>query len=189
MQIDPIIPGWWDGFQMIYRHGQAIYEIRVENREHRERGVALVELDGQRLKDGVIRLNREWSSIGRGPHGKSIMKTFTYYYRILTISMRITGSHFGPARRDDAPGKKHLGRGLPGLDPALQRRNWPSWNRPGYSRWRYSNSVFASSPDCLRASRAVAAKPPRKHLASFANHAPSSSRSAVFPPAGTSAPS
>ncbi|MFH1572420.1 MAG: hypothetical protein ABIG68_00460 [Acidobacteriota bacterium] len=59
MQLDPIIPGWWDGFHMSYRHGEAIYEIQVENTEHRERGVAFVELDGQRVKDGVITLNRE----------------------------------------------------------------------------------------------------------------------------------
>ncbi|MDF1501161.1 MAG: glucoamylase family protein [Anaerolineales bacterium] len=59
MQIDPIIPGWWDGFQLSYRHGEAIYEIQVENTEHRQRGVAIVELDGQRVEDGMIMLDRE----------------------------------------------------------------------------------------------------------------------------------
>ena len=47
------------GFHMSCRYGEAIYEIQVENTEHRERGVAFVELDGQRVKDGVITLNRE----------------------------------------------------------------------------------------------------------------------------------
>ena len=59
MRLDPVIPGWWDGFQMSYRHGEAIYEIQVENPEHCERGVTWVELDGQRVKDGVIALDRD----------------------------------------------------------------------------------------------------------------------------------
>jgi len=59
LQFAPVIPGWWDGFQMSYRHGEALYEIRVENPEHCERGVAWVEMDGQRIKDGVIRLARD----------------------------------------------------------------------------------------------------------------------------------
>jgi cyclic beta-1,2-glucan synthetase len=59
MQLHPTIPGWWDGFQMSYRHGEAVYEIQVENPEHRQQGVALVELDGQRVKDGVILLSRD----------------------------------------------------------------------------------------------------------------------------------
>ncbi|MFH0799880.1 MAG: glucoamylase family protein [Pseudomonadota bacterium] len=59
MQLDPVIPGWWDGFQMRYRHGEAIYEIQVENPEHCEKGVAFVELDGQRIKNGVIPLGRD----------------------------------------------------------------------------------------------------------------------------------
>jgi cyclic beta-1,2-glucan glucanotransferase len=58
LQINPVIPGSWEGFTMRYRHGEAIYEIRVVNPEGYERGVAWVELDGQRLKDGVIPLER-----------------------------------------------------------------------------------------------------------------------------------
>jgi len=59
MQIDPVIPGWWDGFQMSYRHGEALYEIQVENPQHCQHGVARVELDGQPIKDGVIPLVRD----------------------------------------------------------------------------------------------------------------------------------
>jgi cyclic beta-1,2-glucan synthetase len=58
LRLDPTIPGAWDGFQMDYRSGEAVYEIRVENPEHREHGVAFVELDGRRLADGVIPLER-----------------------------------------------------------------------------------------------------------------------------------
>ena len=59
LQLAPVIPGWWDGFQMSYRHGEAIYEIQVENPEHCERGVSWVEMDGQRVNDGVIPLDRD----------------------------------------------------------------------------------------------------------------------------------
>ncbi|MDO9508339.1 MAG: glucoamylase family protein [Thermovirgaceae bacterium] len=59
MQIAPVIPGWWDGFQMSYRHGEALYEIQVENPEHCEHGVAWVEVDGQRMEDGLVRLGRD----------------------------------------------------------------------------------------------------------------------------------
>jgi cyclic beta-1,2-glucan synthetase len=59
MWLYPIIPGWWEGFRMSYRHGEAVYEIQVENPEHCERGVSWVELDGQRVKGGVIHLGRD----------------------------------------------------------------------------------------------------------------------------------
>jgi cyclic beta-1,2-glucan synthetase len=58
MRIDPVIPGWWDGFRLRYRHGEAIYEIQVENSEGCERGVSWVEMDGRRLRDGLIPLDR-----------------------------------------------------------------------------------------------------------------------------------
>ena len=59
MRINPVIPGWWDGFEMSYRHGEARYEIRVENPEHCEQGVSWVEVDGRRLQEGVIPLGRD----------------------------------------------------------------------------------------------------------------------------------
>lgn len=59
MQFNPVIPGGWDGFQMSYRHGEAIYEIQVENPQHCRHGVVRVEMDGQPIKDGVILLVRD----------------------------------------------------------------------------------------------------------------------------------
>ncbi|MGD0458927.1 MAG: glucoamylase family protein [Terriglobia bacterium] len=58
MQLNPVIPGWWGGFRLRYRHGEAIYEIQVENPEGCERGVSWVEMDGQRMRDRVIPLDR-----------------------------------------------------------------------------------------------------------------------------------
>jgi cyclic beta-1,2-glucan synthetase len=58
MRLDPVIPGWWEGFSLRYRHGEAIYEIQVENPHKLERGVSWVEMDGRRLSDGVIPLER-----------------------------------------------------------------------------------------------------------------------------------
>jgi cyclic beta-1,2-glucan synthetase len=59
MRIDPTIPKAWDGFQIRYRHGDAVYEIQVENPDHCEHGVVRMELDGRELADGVIPLDRD----------------------------------------------------------------------------------------------------------------------------------
>jgi cyclic beta-1,2-glucan synthetase len=59
MRIAPVIPGWWDGFRMSYRHGESVYEIEVENPEHCERDVSSVEMDGKCVNDGVIPLGRD----------------------------------------------------------------------------------------------------------------------------------
>jgi len=59
LQLDPVIPEWWDGFKLTYQHGDAVYEIQVENPDHCERGVVLVELNGQRIKNNVIELSRD----------------------------------------------------------------------------------------------------------------------------------
>jgi cyclic beta-1,2-glucan synthetase len=59
LRLDPVIPAWWEGFRLTYRHGEAVYEIRVENPDGQERGVASVEVDGEPLADGVIALEKE----------------------------------------------------------------------------------------------------------------------------------
>ena len=58
MTVNPVIPGSWQGFSLIYRHGETIYAIQVENPQGFERGVAWVEMDGQRVTGGVIELER-----------------------------------------------------------------------------------------------------------------------------------
>jgi cyclic beta-1,2-glucan synthetase len=58
LRLDPVIPGWWQGFRIRYRHGEAMYEIQVENPAGCQRGVSWVEMDGRRLPDGVIPLER-----------------------------------------------------------------------------------------------------------------------------------
>jgi cyclic beta-1,2-glucan glucanotransferase len=57
--VDPVIPGWWNGFQVKYRHGEALFVIQVENPEGCERGVSWIEMDGRRLADWVIPLSCE----------------------------------------------------------------------------------------------------------------------------------
>jgi cyclic beta-1,2-glucan synthetase len=56
MRIDPVIPATWPGFSLQYRHDETIYAIEVENPDGFEHGVAWVEMDGQRLGQGVILL-------------------------------------------------------------------------------------------------------------------------------------
>ena len=58
MRVNPVIPAAWQGFSLRYRHGETIYAIQVENPHGFERGVAWVEMDGQRVTDGVIPLER-----------------------------------------------------------------------------------------------------------------------------------
>ena len=57
--MDPVVPGWWTGFHVQYRHGKALYSIQVENPEKCERGVSWIEMDGRRLEGPVIRLTRD----------------------------------------------------------------------------------------------------------------------------------
>ena len=42
----------WRGYSLSYRHQNTRYEITVENPDAVARGIALVELDGQRQSDG-----------------------------------------------------------------------------------------------------------------------------------------
>ena len=44
--LDPCVPRAWRGFQIVFRHRTARYEIAVENPRGVSRGVTLVELDG-----------------------------------------------------------------------------------------------------------------------------------------------
>ncbi|MDD2542600.1 MAG: glycosyl transferase, partial [Desulfuromonadaceae bacterium] len=59
MRVNPVIPATWSGFSLRYRHGETIYEIQVENPQGSQRGVAWVEMDGQRVPGGVIMLERD----------------------------------------------------------------------------------------------------------------------------------
>ena len=58
MRIDPVIPATWPGFSLRYRHGETIYSIAVENPDGFEHGIAWVEMDGKRVKDGIIILEQ-----------------------------------------------------------------------------------------------------------------------------------
>ena len=55
--IDPVIPDWWDGFKVTLRHGEAIYNIEVQNPDQIQQGVAWLDLDGKRLEEKYIKLD------------------------------------------------------------------------------------------------------------------------------------
>ena len=63
LELAPVIPRDWEGFKIRYRHGEAMYEIQVENPEAVGSGVAWTELDGRRLESREIPLER-----GTGVH-------------------------------------------------------------------------------------------------------------------------
>ena len=46
LTVDPCIPAAWDGFGLTRRWRGAVYDIRVENPEHVEKGVRSIEVDG-----------------------------------------------------------------------------------------------------------------------------------------------
>jgi cyclic beta-1,2-glucan synthetase len=56
---DPCIPAAWPSFEVTLRHGAARYEIRVENPEGFERGIAQASLDGASVGGGPLRLDLE----------------------------------------------------------------------------------------------------------------------------------
>ena len=45
LHLDPCIPRAWPGFEIVLRHGSARYEIRVENPDGAERGIAFAAVD------------------------------------------------------------------------------------------------------------------------------------------------
>ena len=54
--LDPCIPRHWPGFEIVYRHGTARYEIVVENPHGVSRGIATAELDGLSLSERPLRV-------------------------------------------------------------------------------------------------------------------------------------
>ncbi len=56
LRLEPCIPSSWPGFELKYRYGSATYRILVDNSAGHGRGIRSVEIDGQRLPDGIVPL-------------------------------------------------------------------------------------------------------------------------------------
>ena len=56
LQIDPVIPPAWDGFEIRYRFGKSVYLIQVQNPDHVARSVRLTIVDGLPQKNSSIAL-------------------------------------------------------------------------------------------------------------------------------------
>jgi cyclic beta-1,2-glucan synthetase len=56
LHLDPCIPGVWPGFEVVLRHGSARYEIRAENPDHVQRGVAFASIDQTIITERPLRL-------------------------------------------------------------------------------------------------------------------------------------
>jgi cyclic beta-1,2-glucan synthetase len=56
LRVDPCIPRHWPGYELIYRYGEAVYRIAVENPDGVNRGVKQVVLDGEVLPGDEIPL-------------------------------------------------------------------------------------------------------------------------------------
>jgi cellobiose phosphorylase len=59
LAITPCIPSTWDRFEIEYKYGSATYHIVVDNAERVCQGVLRLEVDGQRVADGYIRLESD----------------------------------------------------------------------------------------------------------------------------------
>ena len=58
LRINPAIPGHWKEFSLRYRHGEAVYEIQIDNPAGCVRGVEQIQMDGQQIANGIIMLER-----------------------------------------------------------------------------------------------------------------------------------
>jgi len=47
--VDPCIPSSWSEYEIDWTFGRSLYRIRVENPEHRQRGVGAATLDGHHV--------------------------------------------------------------------------------------------------------------------------------------------
>jgi cyclic beta-1,2-glucan synthetase len=54
--LDPCIPKAWPGFEIVFKHRSARYEIAIENPRGVSRGVSYAELDGKALPQGPTRI-------------------------------------------------------------------------------------------------------------------------------------
>jgi cellobiose phosphorylase len=62
LRVEPCIPAAWPGYEMTYRHGSAIFRIRVDNSAGVGRGVRSVALDGKVLADGLVPISDDGQS-------------------------------------------------------------------------------------------------------------------------------
>jgi cyclic beta-1,2-glucan synthetase len=56
LHFDPCVPRTWASFEIVVRHGSARYEIRVENPDGVERGIAFAAIDSEVLSDRPLRV-------------------------------------------------------------------------------------------------------------------------------------
>ena len=59
LTINPCIPAEWDGYDMTYKYGDAVYHVHVGNPQHLNRGVVQTQLDGNVIPNGVIALRKD----------------------------------------------------------------------------------------------------------------------------------
>ena len=54
LQINPCIPGKWDGFRVTRVFRDAVYQIEVKNPDHICKGVKSVKVDGQEIRGKIL---------------------------------------------------------------------------------------------------------------------------------------
>jgi cellobiose phosphorylase len=61
--IDPCIPSKWDGFKATRKYRGVTYHITVTNPKHVCKGVAMVTVNGKRVEDNMIRVEKKLSEV------------------------------------------------------------------------------------------------------------------------------
>jgi cellobiose phosphorylase len=67
LQIGPVIPAQWDGFEATRRYRGAVYHISVRNPKHIGRGVKSLRVDGQEIEGSTVPV------LGAGEHKVEVL--------------------------------------------------------------------------------------------------------------------
>ncbi len=54
LEIDPCIPKKWDGFKVIRKYRNAIYDIEVKNPKHINKGISQLKVDGKEISGNIV---------------------------------------------------------------------------------------------------------------------------------------
>lgn len=69
LEIDPCIPKKWDGFKVIRKYKNAVYNIEVKNPKHISKGISCLSVDGREIKGNIVPVFKD----GKTHHIEAVM--------------------------------------------------------------------------------------------------------------------
>lgn len=77
LEIDPCIPKKWDGFKVIRKYKNAVYNIEVKNPKHISKGISCLSVDGREIKGNIVPVFKD----GKTHHIEAVMgRCFIWNY-------------------------------------------------------------------------------------------------------------